>query len=160
MNYKEQMLGLWDAYADIMGGEALSTMDFAQWAVRGGQWHPKPQEVVKRCAADMADALRDELRIDEFGIIYRGKICVRTSESGVQLTLWQDSDLAAPTFVEKSFHQRRRGVADVCFQLKSDYDHFNLTRNPEIKLQLSLDFTDDVAEREALERLEAKKNSG
>lgn len=150
--YHKQLVRLWDEFEKEIGAEANSTPDFAEWAIKNRRWQPKPQDINKRLAADMADALRHEMRIDENGIKYRAKICIKTKVGGVQLPLWADADTAPQNFVEKSASQRRRLIAGDCHQLKSDVDHFNLTRKPETPIQLLLDFTDDVAELEAIER--------
>jgi hypothetical protein len=53
--------------------------------------------------------------------------------------------------MEKSIGQRRRSIVDDCFQMKMDADHFNEANPDKEPIQPVLDFTDDVAEREALE---------
>ena len=156
--YYKQLVRLWDEYDEEVGGEANSTPDFAEWAIKNGRWHPKPQDINKRLSADMADALRHEMRIDEHGIKYRAKICIKTKVGGVQLPLWADADKAPQNFMEKSVSRRRRLITGDCHQLKSDVDHFNLSRKPETPIQLPLDFTDDVAELEAVERKQNKRS--
>lgn len=54
--------------------------------------------------------------------------------------------------MEKSFSQRRKSIADDCFQIKQDIDHFNDENPDELPIQMVLDFTDDVAEMEAAAR--------
>lgn len=58
--------------------------------------------------------------------------------------------LRAQGFMEKSIGQRRRSIVEVCFQMKMDADHFNEANPDKEPIQPVLDFTDDVAEREAL----------
>ena len=58
--------------------------------------------------------------------------------------------------MEKAFAQRRDQIIGDCSQLKTDvdvYNELNAGKRPEI--QLVLDFTDDVAERETMLRLKA-----
>jgi hypothetical protein len=97
----------------------------------------------------MANALRQDKRIDEEGRTYRAKLSVRTSIGGTQLSLWADADLAHRSFVERSVHQQRRQIAGDCYQLKQNVDHFNFARGDGNPIQLVLDFTDDVTELEA-----------
>lgn len=65
------------------------------------------------------------------------------------MSLWADIDNAPRSFMEKSFSQRRKAIADDCFQVKQDVDHFNDENPTEFPIQIVLDFTDDVAEMEA-----------
>jgi hypothetical protein len=51
--------------------------------------------------------------------------------------------------MEKAFAQRREQIIGDCFQLKTDVDVYNgMTPAKTPKVQLVLDFTEDVAERE------------
>ncbi|MDQ2843126.1 MAG: hypothetical protein M3Y72_19220 [Acidobacteriota bacterium] len=51
--------------------------------------------------------------------------------------------------MEKAFSQRREQVIGDCLKLKTDVDVYNdLSRGTRPEVQLILDFTDDVAERE------------
>jgi hypothetical protein len=152
MSYKQKMQALWKQYEDEHGAEPLSIGECFEWAKRKGLWHPKPLDVAKIFNREMADALREETRVDASGRKYRAKLCVRESSGGVQMSLWGDIDKSSRDFVEKSVQQRRKGLVDDGYQLKMDVDHFNEFRSPEQPLQLVLDITDDVAEREALER--------
>ncbi len=68
------------------------------------------------------------------------------------MSLWADIDNAPRSFMEKSFGQRRKAIADDCFQVKQDVDHFNDENTDETPIQIVLDFTDDVAEMEAAEQ--------
>jgi len=76
--------------------------------------------------------------------------CVRKTAGGIQLSLWGDIDKVSRSFFEESLHQRRKGLVDLGYKMKMDVDHFNEYRAPEEPIQLVLDITDDVAEREAL----------
>jgi hypothetical protein len=51
--------------------------------------------------------------------------------------------------MEKAFAQRREQIVRDCVQLKTDVDVYNdMNRGKQSEIQLILDFTDDVAERE------------
>lgn len=60
--------------------------------------------------------------------------------------------------MEKSFGQRRKAIVDDCFQIKQDVDHFNEVNPSEIPIPMVLDFTDDVAEMEAAERIQRSES--
>ena len=94
------------------------------------------------------------MRTNASGREYRAKLCVREYKGGMQLSLWGDADIAPQNFVERAVRQRRDSLVDDAFKLKRDVDHINEYREPVVPIQLVLDFTLDVAEREAL------RNSG
>ena len=50
-----------------------------------------------------------------------------------------------------ALQQRRQQIVGDCRQLKTDVDSYNENRKPNQPIQLVLDFTEDVAEIEALE---------
>lgn len=59
--------------------------------------------------------------------------------------------------MEKAFNQRREQIIGDCVQLKTDVDVYNEMNTEQPPIQLVLDFTDDVAEREFyLEKKEGK----
>jgi hypothetical protein len=51
--------------------------------------------------------------------------------------------------MEKSVGQSRRGIINDAYQLKMVTDHYNEADPEQKRIQLILDFTDDVAELEA-----------
>ena len=53
--------------------------------------------------------------------------------------------------MERAFAQRREAVVGDCAQLKTDVDAYNDMSGSE-RIQIILDFTDDVAEREAQDK--------
>jgi hypothetical protein len=84
----------------------------------------------------------------------RRKHALRLKDTGPdgakrQLVLWVDIELASPQFMQQSIQQRRESIADDCWQLKQDLDSYNQFHNPAEPLQVLLDFTEDVEEREA-----------
>lgn len=150
MTYKQSMQDIWKFYEKEHGVEPLSIGDCYEWANRKGLWGPKPVDVAKIFNRDMADALREETRVDTSGREYRARHCVRKNAGGVQLSLWGDIDKVSRSFFEESLQQRRKGLVDTGYQMKMDVDHFNEFRTPSRPIQLVLDITEDVAEREAL----------
>ncbi|WP_260599746.1 hypothetical protein [Sphingomonas endolithica] len=155
-NYKEQMQHIFGAYMDKVGSEPVSLDAVAEWAITEGMFSPTPRSVLKLCREALADSLREEKRLDSDGRLYRAKHSVRQSIGGVQLVLWADIDSAPRVFMEKSFSQRRKAIANDCYQVKQDVDHFNSARAAGRPIQMILDFTDDVAEMEAARDLDDK----
>lgn len=150
--FSEQMQAIFDRYTEEVDSSPVSLDNVAAWAIEQGLYRPQPRDVVKLCREALAESLRQEKRIDAQGRKYRAKHSVRTNIGGVQLSLWADIDSAPRSFMEKSFSQRRKAIADDCFQVKQDVDHFNDENPTEFPIQIVLDFTDDVAEMEAAAR--------
>ncbi|MFN3831151.1 MAG: hypothetical protein ACK4SQ_02925 [Allorhizobium sp.] len=151
-NYSEQMLRIFDRYTDEVDSGPVSLDDVAAWALSNELFKPQPRDVVKICREALAESLRQEKRVDAKGRRYRAKHSVRTNIGGAQLSLWADIDTAPRSFMEKSFSQRRKAIADDCFQIKQDVDHFNEVNASELPIAMVLDFSEDVAEMEAAER--------
>ena len=152
--YTEQMQNIFRAYVEEVGSDPVSLDLVAEWAIDRGLFYPTPRSVLKLCREALADSLRLEKRVDSEGRWYRAKHPVRTNVGGIQLTLWADIDNAPRVHMEESFAQRRKSIADDCFQIKTDVDHFNQYRGGERPIQMILDFTEDVAEMEAVRRLD------
>lgn len=148
--YTEQLQRIFDDYSAEVGHEPVSLDVVAEWAVLNGRFRPAPKSVLKMCKEALADSLRQEKRLDAAGRWYRAKHSVRKSVGGVQLTLWADIDTAPRVHMEQSFAQRRRSIVDDCFQVKQDVDHYNDQRAGERPIQMVLDFSEDVAELEAI----------
>lgn len=146
------MQAIFDRYTEEVDSSPVSLDNVAAWAIEQGLYRPQPRDVVKLCREALAESLRQEKRIDAQGRKYRAKHSVRTNIGGVQLSLWADIDNAPRSFMEKSFSQRRKAIADDCFQVKQDVDHFNDENPTELPIQIVLDFSDDVAEMEAAAR--------
>ena len=54
--------------------------------------------------------------------------------------------------MEKAFAQRREQIVGDCVQLKTDVDVYNdMNRGKQVEIQLVLDFTEDVIERQLLD---------
>lgn len=150
--FSEQMQAIFDRYTIEIDPTPVSLDNVAAWAIDQGLYRPAPRDVVKLCREALAESLRQEKRTDSKGRRYRAKHSVRMNVGGVQLSLWADIDNAPRSFMEKSFGQRRKAIADDCFQIKQDVDHFNDENTKEVPIQVVLDFTDDVAEMEAAAR--------
>jgi hypothetical protein len=150
--FSEQMQAIFDRYTVEVDSSPVSLDNVASWAIERGLYRPAPRDVVKLCREALAESLRQEKRTDSKGRRYRAKHSVRTNVGGLQLSLWADIDNAPRSFMEKSFGQRRKAIADDCFQVKQDVDHFNDENTDEAPIQIVLDFTDDVAEMEAAEQ--------
>ena len=153
MTYAEQMQNIWKQHkASGMPNSGL-LREVAAWAIENHLWEPRREDLIGRCAEDLARALREEHRTDEDGRRYRAMHAARSSSSGTQLTLWADIDDPTTTrsHMEISLGQRRKAIVGDCVQLKRDVDHYNGTHSTEEPIQMILDFEKDVQEVEAME---------
>ena len=144
--YGERMQQLWDAYAAAGNPTPATTHDVAAWAVRKGLWRPRPADVVSRCAADLADALRQEYFVDGKGRTVRAMHAARIKERGQPLVLWADMRTAPRRHIEVALKQRRQQIVSDCRQLKIDTDSCNDSHPDEKPIQIVFDFTRDLEE--------------
>jgi Mg2+ and Co2+ transporter CorA len=83
---------------------------------------------------------------------------VRVTKGGVQYTFWGTLGFAPISHMHKSLGQRRNMVIDDLFQLKTDVDVFNDTSEEKgQQFELELNFTNDIAEREEIERMQNRR---
>ncbi len=145
-SYYQQMQDIFRQFQEEVTIDPVDLREVGAWAIAKKLWVPQPIDVQTRFAADMAEALREEYRIDKAGRRYRSKLAVRTTTEGRQGSLWGDIDTSPRSHVEKNVAQRRRQVVGDCYQLRVDVDHYNANHPEEEQLTLILDMTEDVAE--------------
>ncbi|HKZ53833.1 MAG TPA: hypothetical protein VJ123_00020 [Anaerolineales bacterium] len=135
----------------INAGEPMptTTRQMAAWAVREKRWAPHPSSLISQCAADLAEAMREEYIVDPQGRRVRAKHAARVE----QAVLWDDIRTAPRDHMEIAFKQRRHQIVGDCRQLKADVDSFNENRSSADPIQMSFDFTNDLLELEALANL-------
>lgn len=150
---KDVMLGLFEDYREAHGHEPAGTKAVADWAISTGKYMPPVISPTAALAEKMANALRQEIITDKQGRGVRAYHAVRVCRDGVQSSVWDDIREAEPEFMHTAFQQRRQQIVGDCRQLKADVDSFNDNRKPAAEIQLVLDFTADVAELEAMDKL-------
>lgn len=141
-SYQQQLQEHFHTYEKERGHKPANLQDVAGWMIEKGLWQMRPADQVKRCASDLADALRNEYRTDRKGRRYRVNHAVR----GEQGTFWADLDKAPRRHMEKAFAQRRQQVVGDCVQLSTDVEVYNDKNKNEEPINLVLDFTNDVEE--------------
>jgi hypothetical protein len=146
----ERLQHAWHRYEIENGYLPSGARDAAEWAVREGILDLPEIDAYDILARDMARALREEYETDTKGRRYRVNHAVRVTEDGVQYTFWAIMGFAPHDHMERAFAQRREQIIGDCLQLKTDVDVYNdLNLNSGKPLiQLILDFTEDVAERQ------------
>lgn len=145
----ERLQRLFHRYESEHGHMPTGTRPAVEWAVSSGLLDLPEVDPYDVLASQMASALRAEIQTDAKGRRYRVNHAVRISHNGVQLTFWAMMGYAPHDHMEKAFAQRREQIIGDCVQLKTDVDAYNdMINGKESAIQLVLDFTDDVAERE------------
>ncbi len=154
----ERLQQIWHNYDSKEDHRPTSAREAVEWAVREGILDlPKidPYDVL---AGQMSSALRDEYATDAKGRRYRINHAVRVTKGGVQQTFWAMMGFAPHEHMERAFTQRREQIVGDNVQLKTDVDVYNdLNRGTRPEIQLILDYTDDVAEREILLKSRAEE---
>ena len=121
---------------------------------------PEPADPLDILADRMAQALRNEYDTDEQGRRYRVNHAVRITRGGVQYTFWGVMGYASHEHMEKAFAQRRDQIVGDNLQLKIDVDVYNdMISGKHTPIQMVLDYTEDVAERQELLKMQAKKSA-
>lgn len=117
-NYSEQLRDLWRLYREQVSTDPVDLKTVASWAISKGLWAPRPTDLSTSLANDLAQALREEKRVDKKGREYRANIPVRLrSTDGASLFEWGDIDDAPRPHVEKSVQQERRSITSDCYAL-------------------------------------------
>jgi len=157
----ERMQRAWHKYNSRQDHKPTTMRQAAEWAVADGLLDLPPEIDRYDILADrMADAVRAETRTDSQGRRYRVNHAVRVNRGGIQHTFWGVMGFAPYTHMTKSFSQRRRQIVDDNFHLKIDIDVYNgLIEGEHPPIPLVLDYMDDVAEREEMERMKKRRSA-
>ncbi len=148
--YAEEMQKIANDFLAEHGDRPASAREIGAWARDQGRWQPQPSRLLDIFAAELADAMRQEHYIDPQGRSVRAKYAARIAKEGKQQMLWADGRTATEGHMKVAFQLRRQQIAGECRQLKADVDSYNQNRDPKQPVQLTLDFTLDVAEMESL----------
>jgi len=147
MSYTEKLRVLWKRYRDEVSTDPVDLKTVAAWAIEQELWVPRPIDLSTSLANDLAQALREEKRVDKEGREYRANIPVRSrAKDGKTLFEWADIDDAPRPHVEKNVQQERRSVASDLYALMMKVEHYNASHPDEDPIQLILQFDDDIAE--------------
>ncbi len=149
-SYGDQMRAIANRYEKSGQPWPATARQIASWAIREGLWQPQPSALVDRCADELARAMREDYITDAQGRRVRAKHAARLEEGGTQVTLWADIRTASREHMAVALQQRRQQVVGDCWQLKCDVDSYNENMKPSEPIQMIFDFTDDMAEMEAV----------
>ena len=148
-NLNEQLLNIVDAYIVQGGAEPVDLDELARFAINNGHWKRHAGTLLQLCKRDFARAFREKRHTDPQGREVRTYHAKKERDSdGRQLVFWADMRTAPLEHMEVAFQQRRNQIVGNCRQLNRDVDSYN-DNNPEgKKIQMMLDFREDVAELE------------
>jgi hypothetical protein len=158
-NYKELMRKLVEEYRESGQPWPATRMQMARWIIRNNRWTRGEESLVKLCARDIAEALREEFLTDPQGRRVRAKHAAKFPAPGTedgQKTLWDDIRTAVRPFMERAFQGRRGQIVGDCVQLNTDVNSYNENKCPDKPIPMLFDFRDDVAEAEQADRKVAK----
>lgn len=154
------MQKLWHRYDSNREHRPSSAKQAVAWAVRDGLLEVPEVDPLDILADQLSQALREEYKVDEQGRRYRVNHAVRVTRHGVQYTFWGVMGFAPHAHMQNAFAQRRELIINDNFQLKTDVDVYNsLFRGKNPPIQIVLDYSEDVAEREAIERLKNRRGA-
>lgn len=148
MSYMEQLQHIVTEYMQAEQPWPATTREIAGWAIREGLWRPQPSAMVRQCADELANALREEYITDPQGRAVRAKHVVRQH----QTALWADIRTAPAEYMQMAFQQGRQQIIGDCRQLKVDVDSYNQNYSKGEPIQMVFDFTYDLEELELAKR--------
>jgi len=149
MTYVKQMQQIVAEYRKTKQPWPATTKEIAAWAIQNGRWGMPREAVLKKCATDIADALRETYFTDSKGRRVRTFYPATVRRQGVLFTEWDDIRTAPRKHMQVSFQQERRIIVGMCRQLKTSLDSYNDAHKSDVPIQISFDFNMDLAEREA-----------
>jgi hypothetical protein len=154
-NVKEALMSLIEQNQKIVaryreGGQPwpASSLDIARWAIAKKLWEIHPAKIVRQCADQIADAMRQEYITDPQGRRVRVKHVAPYNERGQTSFKWDDMRSATHLHMRTSFAYKRQLIVSDCWQLKLEIDSYNENFNKEKPVQTTFDFTDDLTELE------------
>jgi hypothetical protein len=158
MTKSERLQQIWHSYDSERDHKPTSAREAIEWAVAKGILELPEVDPYDVLAGQMSSALREEYQTDSQGRRYRVNHAMRVTKGGVQYTFWGVMGFASHDFMEKAFAWRRDQIVGDNLQLKIDVDVYNdMIRGKHPEIQLVLDYTDDIAERQEMMKVPPKK---
>ena len=147
----ERLQQVWHKYDTEREHKPSSAREAVEWAVAEGLLDLPEIDPYDVLAGQMSQALREEYQTDEQGRRFRVNHAVRVTKGGVQYTFWAAMGFAPHDHMERAFTQRREQIIGDNLQLKIDVDVYNdLNKGKHKPIQLVLDYTEDIEERQAM----------
>jgi hypothetical protein len=147
--YVKQMQKIVEEYRLSDNAWPASAKTMADWAIATGRWVLPAAAVRRRCADDIASAMREEYMTDPKGRRVRLLHPAPLLGGVTKEMIWDDIRTAPRQHMQVSFQHRRQGIVGDCRQMKVDVDSYNDAHNDAEPIQIVFDFTMDLAELEA-----------
>lgn len=154
-SYSQNMLKIVEDYRKAGQPWPTTAKRIAAWAIQNNLWKPQASRILTLCADLLAKSMREEYIVDPQGRKVRAKHAAMIKRGDEQLTIWGDIRSEGREHMEIAFKQRRNQIVGDCHQLKTDAHSFNDNRSPQNPIPMLFDFTDDLAEIEAIEKNKA-----
>jgi len=145
-HFAKQLLSLMDEYAANHGVTEVDPNAAARWAIQEKRWDEPPEDKVHKLATLMRRAAREDFFEDENGEPVRRRHPYRVVDEPTQKYLWLKMEEMSPGQFRVSTQVRRRGMVASAIQYVRDVSYFNFHFNPGDPIEVSVDFTDDVAD--------------
>jgi hypothetical protein len=146
MNYTKQMQQIVQEYRGSDQSWPATAREIAAWAISQGKWEMPATAVLHKCSQDIANAMSELYFTDESGRRVRALHPATINRQGVLCTEWDDLRTAPRKHMVLSFQQHRRKIVGECRELdtsRMSWNDLHLTDDP---IQISFDFTADLAE--------------
>ena len=147
--YTKQMQKIVEDYR--LAGEPwpASAKAIADWAILNKRWELPAAAVRRRCADDVAAAMREEYMTDRKGRRVRLLHPAPLLTAEGKEMMWDDIRTAPREHMQVSFQHRRQGIVGDCRQMKTDVDSYNDAHPDAEPIQIIFNFEMDLAELEA-----------
>ncbi len=129
MSLLEQNQRIVDQYRESGQPWPATSTDIARWAIDKHLWQIHPGAVVRQCADQIANAMREEFYTDPQGRRVRLLHAAPYPKNGRQYLLWDDMRTASREHMHAAFQNRRQQVVRDCYHLKLDADSYNQNYN-------------------------------
>lgn len=158
-SYNEELIRLTNKFMRATGKKTFTAREVAAWAIENKLWDLRKEKLIGICMEEFARAFKEERFTDPQGRRVRRKHVRKIEKDGEQIALWEDFNSISRDDFELSLLQRRKQIVGECVQLDIDKVSFNENRKPEKQIELSYDFTDDVAEHRVMSSQENPSSS-
>jgi hypothetical protein len=149
VTYLRQMQKIVSDYRAAGQPWPATSREIAQWAISTTKWNMPSEAVLKKCANDLADAMRESYFTDSKGRRVRALHPAPVRRQGVLFIEWDDIRTAPRKHMQMSFQNHRKNIVGECNQLKLALDSYNDAHPDGQPLLISFNFEADLADLEA-----------
>jgi len=140
---KQQLLRIRDEFRAEHDNVPATAREMGDWAVATGRYKLPEHATARRCAEELADAMALDMMTVSSGRRIRTMHAWRAAAQG---TLWDHIETISREHMQLSLAFARNRVAGELKQVKIDLDYFNDLHPDDPELQMSFNFTGDLAD--------------